>query len=153
MYSLTEYIIAFIISITVAIIATPIVKYVSLKFKIADKPNQRKVHKGLMPSAGGLAIFAGTVAGFLYLSPYSPYMPEIIIAGTLIIVLGVFDDKLAVSPKVKLVGQIIAAIIVASSGLQVEFVSLPFVGRIEFGFMSFFITDFTNLDGLESIEP
>ncbi|WP_226655352.1 glycosyltransferase family 4 protein [Pseudalkalibacillus hwajinpoensis] len=140
MYSLTEYLIAFLISISVAVLATPVVKFLSLKFKIADKPNQRKVHKGLMPSAGGLAIFAGTVAGFLYLSPYSPYMTEIVVAGTLIIVLGVFDDRFAVSPKVKLVGQIIAAIIVASSGLQVEFISLPFVGRIEFGFLSFFIT-------------
>ncbi|TKD70982.1 glycosyltransferase family 4 protein [Pseudalkalibacillus hwajinpoensis] len=140
MYSLTEYIIAFLISIGVAIIATPIVKYLSLKFKIADNPNQRKVHKGLMPSAGGLAIFAGTAAGFLYLMPYSPYMTEIVIAGTLIIVLGVFDDRFVISPKVKLIGQIIAAVIVATSGLQVEFVSLPFVGRIEFGFMSFIIT-------------
>ncbi|KMM36962.1 glycosyltransferase family 4 protein [Guptibacillus hwajinpoensis] len=140
MYSLTEYIIAFLISIAVAIIATPIVKRLSLKFKIADNANQRKVHKGVMPSAGGLAIFAGTAAGFLYLMPYSPYMTEVVIAGTLIIFLGVFDDKFVISPKVKLIGQIIAAVIVATSGLQVEFVSLPFVGRIEFGFMSFIIT-------------
>lgn len=140
LYSLTEYIIAFIISLTVAIIATPLVKYVSRKYKIADKPNQRKVHKNMMPSAGGLAIFTGVAAGFIYLKPYSPYMTEIVIAGMLILILGVFDDKFAVTPKVKLIGQIIAAIIVASSGLQVEFISIPLIGRIEFGYMSFVIT-------------
>src|SRR5699024_498365 len=69
------------------------------------------------------------------------YHIYIVIGAFLIILLGVFDDKYQFSPKVKWIGQLVAAsIVVIGGGLQVEFINLPFGGQIEFGFLSVIVT-------------
>ena len=45
------------------------------------------------------------------------------------------DDKYQLTPKVKWIGQLIAAFTVVLGGLQVEFINLPFGGQLEFGFI------------------
>ncbi|WP_240613542.1 glycosyltransferase family 4 protein [Pueribacillus theae] len=137
-----HYFIAFFISLLVTIIATPFVKKIALRYNIVDKPENRKIHMNSKPRLGGLAIVIGVAAGYLYLTPapYSPYMPKIIIGAIIITIVGILDDKFTLSPKAKLLGQIIAACIVVSSGLLVDFVTIPFYGKVEFGVFSYAIT-------------
>lgn len=135
-----HYIIAFLIALITTVITTPIVKKIALRFDIVDKPSDRKIHECDMPRLGGLAIVFGVIVGFLYLTPESDYMSRIIIGGLIIIILGMIDDKVTLSPKTKLFGQIIAAIVVVSSGLLIEYVTIPFYGKLEFGMFSHLIT-------------
>ena len=135
-----HYIIAFLLSLIVTVILTPIVKKVAIYFNIVDKPTQRKIHENDMPRLGGLAIVIGAMAGFLYLQPESPYMIHILLGALVIVIVGIIDDKVSLSPKAKLIGQIIAALIVVSSGLHIEYVTIPFYGKLEFGIFSYAIT-------------
>ncbi len=98
------------------------------------------MHKGNMPRLGGLAIVFGVAAGFLYLMPESPYMFQIVLGGLIIILVGIIDDKVTLTPKAKLAGQLIAALIVISSGLHIEYVTIPLYGKLEFGMLSYAIT-------------
>ncbi|WP_044749200.1 glycosyltransferase family 4 protein [Bacillus alveayuensis] len=160
MYSILNYILAFFISFSTAVISTPFVKSLAIRYGFVDKPNHRKVHTSLMPRLGGLAIVLGTVAGLIYLTPESRFFPAIFIGGLIIVMIGILDDKFNLSPKVKFIGQLIAACIVVFSGLKIDFITFPFGEKIyigAFGYILaiFWIVGITNainlIDGLDGL--
>jgi UDP-GlcNAc:undecaprenyl-phosphate GlcNAc-1-phosphate transferase len=138
-----------------SIFLTPLVKKLAFKIGATDKPNQRKVHQKIMPRLGGLAIYISFLIGIVVIQPGSNFHlpllnPEgngnvhlALILGSLIIVLtGAIDDMKEISPKLKLLGQILASFIVVVLGdIKVEFINLPFEwGQIDFGMLSIPIT-------------
>lgn len=141
-----------IICFLAAILLTPVVKKFAFVIGATDKPNQRKVHQKIMPRLGGLAIFISFLIGVVIIQPSDSYLIAFfnldgsihlpIILGSIIIILtGVFDDVKEISPKVKLLGQIVAALIVVVVGdIRVEFINLPFGGELNFGYLSIPIT-------------
>jgi UDP-GlcNAc:undecaprenyl-phosphate GlcNAc-1-phosphate transferase len=84
----------------------------------------------------------------------------IIIGSLIIIITGVLDDMLELSAKIKLFGQLAAALVVVLSGVQMEFIKMPFGGTLEFGYFSIpltilWIVGITNainlIDGLDGL--
>ncbi|SDH63210.1 glycosyltransferase family 4 protein [Alteribacillus bidgolensis] len=124
----------------ISLFLTPLVKKLAFKIGATDQPNHRKVHKGAMARIGGVSVYAAFLAGLLILQPENAYMPYILVAGTIIILTGFLDDLTELSAKWKLLGQIAAAVIVVAGGVQVEFINLPFDGRLELGWFSIPIT-------------
>lgn len=128
-----------------SILFTPVIKKLAFKIGATDKPNERKVHQKIMPRLGGLAIYISFVIGVFIAQPDSPYpntLSAIMLGSFIIIVTGVLDDMYELSAKVKLLGQLLATVIVVFwGGVQVEFINLPFSnGVLEFGFLSIPIT-------------
>ncbi|MFC4025035.1 glycosyltransferase family 4 protein [Oceanobacillus longus] len=131
MWNISELLIAFLISCGTALLVTPLIIKLSFKFNIVDKPdNNRKMHKQAKPSMGGLAIFIGAAAGFIYLQPVSPEMNAIILGALIILITGLIDDMFEIRALYKLFGQIAAAIVVVSSGLVIEKLTIPFMGTV-----------------------
>lgn len=125
----------------IALIVTPGIMKLSLKIDATDKPNHRKVHTDPVPTLGGLAIFISFLIGLIILQPENSYHLSIVVGAFIIILLGFFDDLYNLSPKIKLFVQILAAVLVVYwGGLQVEFINLPFGGKIEFGILSSIVT-------------
>jgi UDP-GlcNAc:undecaprenyl-phosphate GlcNAc-1-phosphate transferase len=140
MYSLEQYLIAFFLSLIVAVFTTPLVKKLAIKIGATDNPNFRKVHQKVMPRLGGLSIILGFIAGFIYLSPKSDLMLPIMLGGTIIILVGIIDDKYTLTAKYKLTGQIAAALIVIAAGIKIDYINIPFYGNFDFGIFSYIIT-------------
>lgn len=140
MHSYIDYIVAFILSFTVAVLITPLVKKLAIKIGATDQPNKRKIHKNIMPRLGGLAIFIGVTAGFIYLNPQSIYMTEVIIGAFIIVIIGILDDRFTLPARYKFLGQLVAAIVVVSSGLLVEKFTVPFFGVVYLDFFSYPVT-------------
>lgn len=144
-----------------SLIITPLVKRFAIKIGATDKPNHRKVHQKIMPRLGGLAIYISFVIGVLILKPMDVYATPILIGSVIIIITGFLDDMTELSAKWKLLGQIVAAVVVVLGGVQVEFINLPFgYGELHFGYMSipltiFWIVAITNainlIDGLDGL--
>ncbi len=143
-----------------SLIVTPVVKKLALKIGATDKPNQRKVHSKIMPRLGGLAIFISFLFGLLILRPENEHMTAIIIGAFIIVIIGVIDDMRELSAKVKFIGQIAAAFVVVLSGVQVDYINLPFGGVLELGILSIpltiiWIVGVTNainlIDGLDGL--
>jgi UDP-GlcNAc:undecaprenyl-phosphate GlcNAc-1-phosphate transferase len=134
------YVIAFVASLLTTLFITPYVRKFAFKIGATDQPNARKTHIKIMPRLGGLGIVIGVAVGLMILSPDIPELPYIILGGLVITVVGVLDDLYTIRPLVKLGGQIIAAGFVLYSGLVIEFITLPFIGTIEFGPLSFILT-------------
>lgn len=159
--------VSLVVAFLIAILITPLVKRLAFRLGAVDAPNYRKVHKKLMPRLGGLAIFIAFLIGFLILRPKAPfsenpYVASAMILGAIIIVFtGVLDDMFELSPKAKFLGQLIAACIVIFLGdVQIDFINLPFGGKLDFGFLSIpltllWIIGITNainlIDGLDGL--
>ena len=149
-----------ILCFLLSLVITPLIKRLAIKIGAVDQPNHRKVHQKVMPRLGGLAIFISMLVGVLILQPDSQYFWPIILGSTIIIITGFLDDLYEISPKVKLLGQVIATTIVIIGGVQVEFINLPFGLTLDFGIMSIpltflWIIGITNainlIDGLDGL--
>ncbi|MDY4306747.1 hypothetical protein SNF32_02900 [Enterococcus mundtii] len=71
---------------------------------MVDKPNERRINKVPMPSAGGLPIFVSFVISSLFLfKDIIPkfYILPILLAASVIVLTGLLDDKYELSPKQK----------------------------------------------------
>ncbi|QJE31420.1 glycosyltransferase family 4 protein [Heyndrickxia coagulans] len=142
------------------ILLTPLIKKLAIRIGAVDKPNQRKVHMKVMPRLGGLAIYISFIAGVLLLQPDNPHSLPILLGSLIIVLTGIIDDIRELSPRVKLMGQLAAALVVVLSGIHVEFINLPFGGQLEFGIFSIpltilWIVGVTNainlIDGLDGL--
>ncbi len=96
-----------------------------------DHPDEyRKKHDRPVSRLGGLPIFLALCAGFIALSVRSPelrgiWMP-IMTCNVLVFLVGFLDDLKPLGAKVKLVGQIGAALILYSMGVSIDTLSSPF---------------------------
>lgn len=143
MWSVSELVIAFLIASVTTVLVTPVVIKLSKKLNAVDRPDSnRKIHNGIKPSMGGIAIFIGVAAGFLYLQPVHEHMHAIIIGAVIMLLTGVLDDIFEFKALYKLIGQISAALVVVSSGLLIEKLTIPFMGTVYLGSFSIFITIF-----------
>ncbi|PAQ13005.1 glycosyltransferase family 4 protein [Bacillus sp. FJAT-42315] len=152
---------AFVICLIASLAITPLVKKLAIAVGAVDKPNYRKVHQRIMPRMGGLAIFISFMIGMFVLQPQADFNVAIILGGVIIIITGVLDDRFELSAKVKLAGQLLAAlVVVVYGGVQMEDINLPFGGQMEFGYFSIpltilWIVGITNainlIDGLDGL--
>ncbi|WP_305818581.1 UDP-N-acetylglucosamine--undecaprenyl-phosphate N-acetylglucosaminephosphotransferase [Photobacterium leiognathi] len=75
------------------------------KIGLTDKPNTRKLHKGVIPLVGGISIFLTLLAAFTIFLPHSLSMSLYLVCSATLIVLGALDDKFDVSFKLRLLVQ------------------------------------------------
>ncbi|WP_431804125.1 glycosyltransferase family 4 protein [Halobacillus andaensis] len=122
--------IALLLSMAVSyLLVFPVIK-LARKWRMMDHPEARKIHAVITPRMGGLAIFGGVVAGMLYIRPETQYWPAISIGAVIIVLTGLLDDRYQIKPIMKLAGQVMAASVLIFSGLQVDILTIPFIGMI-----------------------
>lgn len=118
----------------------PIVRWIANHIGALDYPNERKVHKKPMPLLGGLMMFFGFLFGYMVFAPQSTQMLAILIASFIIVITGIIDDVKPLKAKEALVGQVIAACIIAFYGkILVNDIS-AFGLYFEFGWLAYPIT-------------
>ena len=122
-----QYVQAFVLALTVAYFLTPVVRRFAIRIGALDKPVERSVHREPKPYLGGLAIYvAFALAAAWIVGLGDPLVRGIIVGGGLIVVIGIVDDFLRLSAKVKLLGQIAAAAILVAYGIRIDFLTNPF---------------------------
>ena len=130
-----DHLLVFGVAFATVAIVTPVVRRVALWGGAVAEPGERHVHTRRTPTLGGLGMFAGVVAAIAVASRLDGFSevfrttsePEAaVLAGILLVGIGVVDDTRGVSAPAKLAGQITAAgILVLLGGLQLRFVYLP----------------------------
>lgn len=103
--------------------AIPAIIKVAKSKKLFDEPDERKVHKAVIPTLGGLGIFAGFVVATLMGVPshLTTGLQYFLAAVMVIFFLGIKDDILGLSPTKKFIGQLIAAgIIIKFGGIEID---------------------------------
>ncbi len=66
-----KYVMVLIATIFMAVVLTPLVRFLALRIGAVDNPNARRINKVPMPSAGGLAIFISfAISSLVFSAPY-----------------------------------------------------------------------------------
>lgn len=115
-----RYGLVFFGALFLALAGTPIVRHFAVKMQAIDNPDARRVHQAPTPLLGGLAIFVAALAGLLAVKFFRGPAQGALIGAVLILVLGIWDDLYHISPKTKLLGQILAAAALLPFGIMVE---------------------------------
>ncbi len=127
---LTAIALAFLIATTVSIVATPFSIQWARRWGIIARPSTRKVHREPIPSWGGIALtlafLFGTLGSWLFLKTFPEHALGVLLGLGVITAVGTLDDRFSLSPKVKLLGQLLAAMIPTTLGLRISFLNNPF---------------------------
>ncbi|MGX8002065.1 glycosyltransferase family 4 protein [Streptococcus pyogenes] len=176
MFSFTiDYVLVLIGALLMSLFLTPLVRFLAFRVGAVDNPNARRVNKVPMPTSGGLAIFMSFLVASLGLIPiaskgamfsgqtYFSYILPVVIGATVITLTGFLDDLYELSPKLKMFGILIGAVIVwAFTDFKFDSFKIPFGGPLlVFGpFLTLFLTvlwivSITNainlIDGLDGL--
>ncbi|MCQ5128220.1 undecaprenyl/decaprenyl-phosphate alpha-N-acetylglucosaminyl 1-phosphate transferase [Butyricicoccus faecihominis] len=113
---------AFLVAGVLSYFFTPYVKKFAHKIGAIDVPKDtRRMHKEPIPRLGGLGIFMAFLCSILLFGKLDTPMLCVLLGALLIVVLGIFDDVMALGAKLKFVVQIIAAAIpVCIGGLRID---------------------------------
>lgn len=105
------------ISFGVSLLCTPLCRKFALRYGIVDRPdNFLKPHQKPIPYLGGVAIFAGWLAGILItlglegVNVRAGLIGGVALAGLTIMLLGLFDDLRFLRPSIKLACNIAVAV-------------------------------------------
>jgi UDP-GlcNAc:undecaprenyl-phosphate GlcNAc-1-phosphate transferase len=134
-----EYLFILIIAAAVTYLLTPFVRRGAVAMRAQHAPRARDVHKEPTPLLGGVAMYAGLVAALLvadrlsYLAQAFPPSPRghpstidgLLLAGGLLVVVGIVDDRWGLGVISKLAGQIAAGGIVVWSGAYLPWIPWP----------------------------
>ncbi|MBE3554851.1 MAG: undecaprenyl/decaprenyl-phosphate alpha-N-acetylglucosaminyl 1-phosphate transferase, partial [Thermicanus sp.] len=115
---MTGYMAVFLLGIVTTFLSTPLVKKLAVRIGAVDKPNARKVHHRLMPRLGGLSIYLGFLASTIWLVRDYKVVSAILIASSVVVLTGILDDKYQLKPIYKLLGQVIAALVIVFFDVQ-----------------------------------
>ena len=158
---MTYYILPLLLAFGLAYFLTMAVRVLAFKVGAVDHPNARKVHSGVMPRMGGLAVFLAFALVTLLFREVTQQVWGLLAGALVILCAGIVDDIRELSPKAKLVAQIIAVLVIIPFGIQVHFITNPLNGEmIYLGLFSIPVTIFwvvavTNavnlIDGLDGL--
>lgn len=94
---------------------------IARRFKIQDKPGSPKAVFGPTPLLGGLGIYLAFLIVLLFHQPWSPQMEAVVVASSIMVIMGTIDDICSLSSITRLLGQLLASGIVIAAGLKVSF--------------------------------
>jgi UDP-GlcNAc:undecaprenyl-phosphate GlcNAc-1-phosphate transferase len=150
-------------SFALCLLAIFALRPIAIAVDLIDRPGGRKTHHGEVPIVGGLAMYLGVVLGVGLLPLPDSSGAAFLAACTVLVTIGLIDDRFDLSPWARLPAQICAAIVLmVGAGAVVKTMGDPFgVGTIElsqFGspFFTVLITiaainAFNMLDGMDGL--
>lgn len=117
---------AFVSSLLISLYLTPIFRDSARKFGIVDRPDGGlKTQKDPVPYLGGLAVYGAVLFPVAIFLRFSDQLAGLLLASTLIVLLGLIDDIGRLSPRIKLLVQVIAVFLMIKSGIRIRIAFLP----------------------------
>lgn len=151
---MTVYLLVFAGVLVLSVALTPVARLLAPHLGVMDIPSARKVHQRPVPRLGGLAIYLAVLAAAVALGERFNFTQfgSIIIGATGVSFLGLVDDRWGLRPMVKLIGQILAALLLWATGVRVGTFGQPILDFFLTIFWVVYITNALNLldnmDGL-----
>jgi UDP-GlcNAc:undecaprenyl-phosphate/decaprenyl-phosphate GlcNAc-1-phosphate transferase len=116
----------FVLAYLLSIYGVPVARAAALKHGIVDRPDGRlKQQREPVPYLGGLAIYVAFLVSLAFTFEFRQDVLGIMLAGTLVMVLGLIDDFGVLSPVTKLGGQLLAVFVLIKSGIRIEIAAIP----------------------------
>jgi UDP-GlcNAc:undecaprenyl-phosphate/decaprenyl-phosphate GlcNAc-1-phosphate transferase len=119
---MSQIMLIFATALTFSVLMTPLIRRVALWGGVVDAPSARKIHASPVPLLGGAAIYLGFTLALLLFGDRS-YVRELVaifLGATLVSLFGLADDRWGLHAYLKLLGQLLAAIILLVGGTRVQ---------------------------------
>ncbi len=166
------YIFTYLGSFLLAVCITPILIKIAFRFSVTDSPDVRKIHSRPIPRLGGVAIFVPSVVLTIFALLFSNILSadNLQAAQTKVVVLlgsasfmffiGLIDDIKSLRAGLKLICQLIAAVVICICGIRINSITLSDWLVLNFGIFSWpltiiWIVGITNavnfIDGLDGL--
>jgi UDP-GlcNAc:undecaprenyl-phosphate GlcNAc-1-phosphate transferase len=140
------------------------IRRIALSWGMVDIPNARKIHRTPIPLLGGVAIYCGTVSAIVGFAETRArgQIVGILAASTLLLVVGILDDRHLLHHQIKLfVAMPLAALTLVALGVRTHVASAFFPGPVgstlDIGLTLFWVVGITaaynifdHMDGLAS---
>ncbi|WP_096084702.1 MraY family glycosyltransferase [Agaribacterium haliotis] len=150
------------ISFTACFIIIKLLKPLAYWAELVDKPGGRKDHKGVIPLIGGLAIYAAVSISTFFFIDQPLFIRLFLLAGGLIVFMGMVDDRYELSARFRLVGQLlVCGIFVYGLDIRItNFGNLFGMGDITVGWLGYPLTvlslmgvmnAFNMMDGMDGL--
>ncbi len=151
-----EFFPIFFVGLILAFLITPILGYISQRFKILDKPSKERVtklnkydvperhmHEKPTPLLGGLAFLIPIIITLIMFIGIAPEIKAILIAVLILVLVGILDDIFNLPAIHQFIGQLIAALVICFSPLSMNYINVPLDGTITLNWLE---TSFTFFD-------
>ncbi len=112
-----------LLALLLSLLLTPVARKIAISLGLVDKPNQRKVHQNHVPLVGGIVLFITTVLSLGIALPFqskSFNLINIFLAGFVMLVMGVLDDRFDIRASLKLAIQLVIAHFIFMQGIRIE---------------------------------
>jgi UDP-GlcNAc:undecaprenyl-phosphate GlcNAc-1-phosphate transferase len=130
------YCFTFVVALILSLYLTPVMRRAALQYGIVDRPDGRlKRHKRPMPYLGGIAIYLSFLLALAFSFKFDQVLLGLLLAGTIVLLLGLIDDLGFLKTWVKFAGQLIAIFVLVKSGIFIKLVFLPLYVRIPLTFL------------------
>jgi UDP-GlcNAc:undecaprenyl-phosphate GlcNAc-1-phosphate transferase len=152
----TDYLLVFAGVLVLAIGATPAARWLAPRAGFVDRPEVRRIHKRPVPRLGGAAIYLAVIVAALILGRRYNFIEfgAILVGATGVSFMGLVDDRWGLRPLLKMVAQVLAALLLYASGIYVGTFHHPVLNLVMtvlwVGFITNAINFLDNMDGLAS---
>jgi UDP-GlcNAc:undecaprenyl-phosphate GlcNAc-1-phosphate transferase len=108
----------------------PPLRLVAERFQVMDLPGGRKAHEHPVPKVGGIALAVGACVSIAWWVPKDASTVSVLLGSVILVGFGVWDDRVNLGYRTKVLGQVLAALVVVMGG-DVRFGTLPFMSDTE----------------------
>lgn len=121
-----RYPIAFVVAFGLSLYFTPLVRKAAVAYGVVDRPDAKlKRHLEPTPYLGGIAVYLSFLFALALAYEFTSNVLGLLLGGSIIVMLGLFDDLKVLSPQVKLVGQVVAALVLIKADIMIRLTFLP----------------------------
>ena len=113
---LVQAIYTFIVALFLKALLVPAFMRLAGRLSLTDRPGGRKIHNGVIPRTGGIAVFIGFVVAVLLAVPLREDLRAYLLGAGVLFVFGVLDDRFNLDYRIKLLGQTLAALVFTMGG-------------------------------------
>lgn len=129
------FLIPWIISAVIAFVTTPLVIKFAGKLGIIDDPTKnthpKVIHTYPTPRGGGIPIYLALLVSSLIFLPIDKQLIGILVGATILVIMGVLDDKYNLNPYLRLLIGLVAAAAPIAAGIGISFLTNPLGGVID----------------------
>lgn len=149
---LKTYLIPFLLSFSLAILITPIVRRIALIKGYVAKPREDRWNKNPTALFGGVAIFLSFIIPYIIFTKFTIENLGIILAGFFIFGVGIFDDIVHIKPYTKLLAQIVVAALLVNFGVRINAIPYPLISiPLTILWIAIVMNSFNLLDNMDGL--
>ena len=124
-------ILGFFLAYFLALVGTPMAREAALRFGVVDQPDGAlKNHDQPVAYLGGLAVFTAFLLSIGMTFEFDAELLALLLASTIVTMVGLIDDFGALTPKPKVIGQVVAVFVLLKAGIMIQVAFIPWWAQL-----------------------